>query len=1378
MVNNNIRIENVTVYGNSKLISGFTFDYKDLGDTNNIYLKDIKYYDSGYDNFSPFNFDNSDNITVENFIFTGETFIGYFEGSENINLSGLDVKVYRIRNVLEFFHSKNVNVQNSRIDSGGIGLSFLNASNSLAFNVSVLNSNREGIHTESSNNITLNKITVYNATNDCVYFLNNDMGIEILDSIIDCNVYDGIHASNSDGVYINNNHIFSEGNALFLDSGSDYNQIWDNTFDTGYVSDNGAGNVYCVDGIGNEYVNGASYSGPDPNCGTCECPPSLPVIELDSCRWLDQNNTKYVLTQDVNTNGTCFTFSNAHNVIFEGNGHFINLEEYYPHTVAIDFDGKYNSSNITVRNLKVNLTEGDRPATEPITRITGTHPDGGQMSNIKFENMEVFNPLNFETTLFYSYPWNDSEGGSTHYNFTFDNITARNVNTPFGYGWETIHGAVIKNCRFYNSSSGTNIWLKGTDFEIYDNHIETGMYLESFSDSQVHDNYILSEEAILAINEYSNNNHIWNNTFDTGYVSDSGTGNVYCVDGVGNEYVNGASYSGPDPDCGTCECPPTPIVVEVDSCRNLNTPNTIYILNTSITDHNDTCFSIRANNVTLDCDGFSIDGVQNDNTFGVIVQKIDYSNIYDINIKNCNISEFGIGAWCYRCFDSVIEDITLSSSSYASGIWSKEGDNVTYRNMIAHDNNFAGAYFYKMNNSRMENITAYNNSFSGTYFNRVNNCSLNGADISDSGRYGMYVYSSPNSLIKNMVSRNDFYYNFYVGSSTNFTVEDCVFENAGYYNVVDVSSVNSYYKNINITTGGASLGLYFSKNDASYCNVRVENVLVDGTPTLYYNETVSLSGNANFNTITLCNADNSVLENMTAYCTVPGSGGGIFPIATDNLIVKNLTANNCYFGFAPRYATNVTIDGYSGTNNVYDYTVINLTGEVKNFYAYSPNTTLDFLFQIRDADIDMDNVSVTGNRSAIRLDARYGDITLDIYNSKIDRISSDSNYGAIHLMCSQAPCGENTANLYNTTLTDYNVANSTLNVYWNLDVNNPLGASVTIKNVTNDTVSTFSDVSKSLWLREFYVTPLNVRTDSTPHTIEAVKSGYEDLVTGITMDDNKEVTLELELAPPNVVYIDSCQTLSQENTIYVLTQDITNHSGSCFFISANDTTLDCDNHVVDGRGVQSTDRGIVIGYSRDVTIQNCTIREFDDAISITNKNDYLVITNSNISDNVDNGIAFGGPEPSCNYCNLTNLIITGNTDYGTYLKNFNNGYLYNITANQNIAGVSCRYCENSTFDSLNFNDNTGVTCSSCRNNVFNNITVLANNSGNYGIRLSGYSDNNNLSNIHVDGASWYAIEMGSSGVVRDSVLRNSDRNDLYVSTYCINIDLEAINVTG
>ncbi len=162
-------------------------------------------------------------------------------------------------------------------------------------------------------------------------------------------------------------------------------------------------------------------------------------------------------------------------------------------------------------------------------------------------------------------------------------------------------------------------------------------------------------------------------------------------------------------------------------------------------------------------------------------------------------------------------------------------------------------------------------------------------------------------------------------------------------------------------------------------------------------------------------------------------------------------------------------------------------------------------------DLDIYSSNLTGNLSAVDMDKGNGNNFVDIYNSEISRTSTDTNYGAIYLNGTGAY--DNNANIYNSTLEDYRVEGSQLNVYWYLTVSNPLSADATVINASNSTVSTFSD-SRTIALREYYVIPTDQRFNSTPHWISATKTDYVPLSpTSINMNQNREYTISMVLIP-------------------------------------------------------------------------------------------------------------------------------------------------------------------------------------------------------------------------------------------------------------------------
>jgi len=68
---------------------------------------------------------------------------------------------------------------------------------------------------------------------------------------------------------------------------------------------------------------------------------------------------------------------------------------------------------------------------------------------------------------------------------------------------------------------------------------------------------------------------------------------------------------------------------DVGACGNLNTANTVYTLTANV--NNDaTCFTVQADNVTLDCQGYRINYSSAYNAYGV--NNVGYNNT---RIENC-----------------------------------------------------------------------------------------------------------------------------------------------------------------------------------------------------------------------------------------------------------------------------------------------------------------------------------------------------------------------------------------------------------------------------------------------------------------------------------------------------------------------------------------------------------------------------------------------------------------------------------------------------------------------------------------------------------------------------------------------------------------------
>ena len=102
--------------------------------------------------------------------------------------------------------------------------------------------------------------------------------------------------------------------------------------------------------------------------------------------------------------------------------------------------------------------------------------------------------------------------------------------------------------------------------------------------------------------------------------------------------------------------------VNIDNCQTLSGADTTYTLTESPPINSSTCFTISANNVVLDCAGYTIKGNNISATYGV------YSTRYNTTVKNCNIKEFASGIFLGSSADSGNFTNNTINLTYSTGI--------------------------------------------------------------------------------------------------------------------------------------------------------------------------------------------------------------------------------------------------------------------------------------------------------------------------------------------------------------------------------------------------------------------------------------------------------------------------------------------------------------------------------------------------------------------------------------------------------------------------------------------------------------------------------------------------------------------------------------
>jgi len=324
---------------------------------------------------------------------------------------------------------------------------------------------------------------------------------------------------------------------------------------------------------------------------------------------------------------------------------------------------------------------------------------------------------------------------------------------------------------------------------------------------------------------------------------------------------------------------PTVLAADVSICGTITESSTLTanILN----NESEICFTIGADDIIFDCDGYTIDGDDAASAEESYAFYMETEGGYDnITIKNCIISDFSVGIYGSELTNSNFTNLTLNSNP-GSGITIESASN----NNVFTD--------ITVNFSLDPDIAGH-----GIYIVGSNNILIN--FTVDSNIYGIYIEdSSNNTLINTSASNNT--YNFYVASYTiasyNHSIDTTnTIENRPFYYLVGNTSEI-------VDLGGSASGLYCIACD----NITFANV--DNITNMYYGalfydtnnsiiENVSVS--SNFYGVYLQNSKNITLTNITATSNrivADSDGSGIYLDGDSwNTTIKNSTFVSNWYG--------------------------------------------------------------------------------------------------------------------------------------------------------------------------------------------------------------------------------------------------------------------------------------------------------------------------------------------------------------------------------------------------------------------------------------------------------------------------------------------------
>jgi len=568
---------------------------------------------------------------------------------------------------------------------------------------------------------------------------------------------------------------------------------------------------------------------------------------------------------------------------------------------------------------------------------------------------------------------------------------------------------------------------------------------------------------------------------------------------------------------------------------------------TTLSANNYSCFNITSDDVTLDCNGYSVIGNQEPEFYSVIV-----SNSDDVVVKNCN-------------FYDRPQVISVLSS-----------DNFRYINNTANDGERiqpTGATIRVMYVYNSSNTTAENSSFNNFYSNNTNSGASSLSDhtaiyldnTTDFTAYnitcfnitGSYVYwaelifyREPYGVCMKLNISN---HTAFLNGKVNITGRNYAFQHETQH--------NNYYFDVNNSNFHSS-GIRLPTENVTAYNNSVYNPPQNGIYIGYYTDVAVIDSNSVFMTTSNeCFADYSACVDcriINNYCDGNNNNSQGIAVSSNDLIIKN----NVFENFK---ASSGSVVYLWGKNNVI---IDNNTFRNMNYSG------------IRSGGIKVlgTNITITNNyMENFTQGAGYiiASNSQNIINATMINFSDETFYlyvmGSNELNCTDCTYNksltitfESSNHFYNRYTTTINITNSTESAL--------SGVNVSVYNLTNDLV--FDDLTGASGLLttiliEFYQNSTD-RTYHTNHTINATLTSYDDNVTSHNI--NFRTTINLTMY---VTSLDLCPVIvnnwnvSENTTCY---DQIINVTGNLRIL--NDVYL----RLYNVTGYQDLSKNFILGY--------------------------------------------------------------------------------------------------------------------------------------------------------------------------------------------------------
>jgi parallel beta-helix repeat protein len=530
-------------------------------------------------------------------------------------------------------------------------------------------------------------------------------------------------------------------------------------------------------------------------------------------------------------------------------------------------------------------------------------------------------------------------------------------------------------------------------------------------------------------------------------------------------------------------------------------------------------------------------------------------------------------------------------------------------------------------------------------------------DFTGSISSGIQIFKTSNSNITNMTLQNN-KYNIHAtasGTGIDYSVfSDINSIDANTHSIFLVFSNYNNFTNININdsaTGGGHVGLIFSKSTG---NIFRDSIIYGGSHAGSHDVRAPYYGNNDFINVTYNTSKESTnggIINRYWYYQVKVNDSGGNNVNNAEAVVYDSNFN---------LFVNLSYTNASGVSNL---------GELKEYQSR---------YDLRTYEEDYTIVAYNSTNRKVH---EYNVTTNDLEDVST-LLETEANPPQITTISVKKGFVSEVGYVdFNLTVDDESVVDS---CWYN------------INNTENVTMTSYTGIE---WPLHYYY---NATNSSIVNNTYVVNFFCNDSFNNINNTENVSIIIS-ELSK-----VTECGTLNSENTLYELQNNILDHVGTCFTISANNITLDGNGYSIDGDSI-GIDSGIATSSSAssNIIVKNfLNITDFYYGIFFDEVN-YSLIQNNTIS-NTSAGILFTGTVNSTIKGNIVNL-----SSYGLFLAGSN----YTVVNN-----------------TIDFSSSDGMLIASTSNTLIENNSLTSNRLS--AIKLSG-SSNNTISNNNIWNCSTY-----------------------------------------